>query len=155
MRFQLLICKFYLYMLPWSSGQDAALSRLNQGFDSPWKYQHEKRRSLECLFSCTYFFRGESNPQGRERLVRCFGEASDSERFKPPVTGGVERQACVQCKTANSPWKYQHILRTASTMRFFCYPLIFQHLYHFNKFCFFIHFSYTYSPFATHSKLLY
>ena len=26
-------------MLPWSSGQDVALSRRNQGFDSPWEYQ--------------------------------------------------------------------------------------------------------------------
>ena len=26
-------------MAPWSSGQDVALSRRNQGFDSPWSYQ--------------------------------------------------------------------------------------------------------------------
>ena len=26
-------------MVPWSSGQDVALSRRNQGFDSPWDYQ--------------------------------------------------------------------------------------------------------------------
>ena len=26
-------------MVPWASGQDVALSRQNQGFDSPWDYQ--------------------------------------------------------------------------------------------------------------------
>ena len=26
-------------VLSWSSGQDASLSRWNQGFDSPWEYQ--------------------------------------------------------------------------------------------------------------------
>lgn len=29
-------------MVPWSSGQDVALSRLNQGFDSPWDHQTAK-----------------------------------------------------------------------------------------------------------------
>lgn len=29
----------YIDMSPWSSGQDASLSRWNQGFDSPWRYQ--------------------------------------------------------------------------------------------------------------------
>ena len=29
-------------MVPWSSGQDASLSRWNQGFDSPRHYQQDK-----------------------------------------------------------------------------------------------------------------
>lgn len=31
-------------MVPWSSGQDVALSRQNQGFDSPWDYQKKQKR---------------------------------------------------------------------------------------------------------------
>ena len=32
-------------MLSWSSGQDVALSRRNQGFDSPREYQYKKEIS--------------------------------------------------------------------------------------------------------------
>ena len=38
-------------MVPWSSGQDVALSRQNQGFDSPWDYQKTKANvDLHSLF---------------------------------------------------------------------------------------------------------
>lgn len=38
-------------MSPWSSGQDVALSRLNQGFDSPRRYQlYEALRIAKCFF---------------------------------------------------------------------------------------------------------
>ena len=40
-------------MLDWSSGQDAALSRLNQGFDSPIEYQH---RNIEATNLHVPFF---------------------------------------------------------------------------------------------------
>ena len=51
---------------PWSSGQDASLSRWNQGFDSPWRYQ--KKNSVSCgRVFLMQIFRRESNPGGRER----------------------------------------------------------------------------------------
>lgn len=34
------------YMLSWSSGQDVALSRRNQGFDSPREYQKNNPESV-------------------------------------------------------------------------------------------------------------
>lgn len=37
-------------MVPWSSGQDVALSRQNQGFDSPWDYQKN-----ECILTFVFF----------------------------------------------------------------------------------------------------
>ena len=38
-------------MAPWSSGQDAALSRLNPGFDSPWGHQIAKARQIWRAFA--------------------------------------------------------------------------------------------------------
>ena len=38
-------------MVPWSSGQDVALSRQNQGFDSPWDYQKNKN---ECILTFVF-----------------------------------------------------------------------------------------------------
>ena len=37
-------------MVPWSSGQDASLSRWNQGFDSPRHYQQRNRRACPVYF---------------------------------------------------------------------------------------------------------
>ena len=42
-------------MAPWSSGQDAALSRRSQGFDSPWGYQ--ECRQQPCI-GCWFFLCG-------------------------------------------------------------------------------------------------
>lgn len=41
-----------LDMSPWSSGQDAALSRLNQGFDSPRRYQESWKFNVFGIFLC-------------------------------------------------------------------------------------------------------
>ena len=35
-----------IHMPPWSSGQDVALSRRNQGFDSPWRCQMITEKSV-------------------------------------------------------------------------------------------------------------
>ena len=35
------------YMAPWSSGQDASLSRWNQGFDSPRSHWMKSRKVLQ------------------------------------------------------------------------------------------------------------
>ena len=36
------LCIIIVIAASWSSGEDAALSRQNQGFDSPWGYQYNK-----------------------------------------------------------------------------------------------------------------
>ena len=44
-------------MAPWSSGQDASLSRWNQGFDSPWSHFliSVRRRFCGYFFAMKYF----------------------------------------------------------------------------------------------------
>ena len=44
-------------MAPWSSGQDASLSRWNQGFDSPWSHflKGIRRRVLRIFFCLKAF----------------------------------------------------------------------------------------------------
>lgn len=61
-------------MSPWSSGQDVALSRRNQGFDSPRRYQ-EKKKHESASFSLASDD-GESNAKGRGRreALRWSGE---------------------------------------------------------------------------------
>ena len=39
-------------MLPWSSGQDVALSRRRLGFDSPWGYQINTRLNAWYFYVC-------------------------------------------------------------------------------------------------------
>ena len=46
------------YMLSWSSGQDVALSRRNQGFDSPREYQKKNLRGLSFWDFSFAIFRG-------------------------------------------------------------------------------------------------
>lgn len=41
-------------MSPWSSGQDVALSRLSQGFDSPRRYQ-QNLEEAKALVSSRFF----------------------------------------------------------------------------------------------------
>ena len=56
--------------VPWSSGQDASLSRWNQGFDSPRHYQARARRKAGFF---VWRGVGESNPKGQNSPVDCFG----------------------------------------------------------------------------------
>lgn len=44
-----------MFMLSWSSGQDVALSRRNQGFDSPREYQYQQKRVLKQMFQNSFF----------------------------------------------------------------------------------------------------
>ena len=65
----LLVVENILNVLSWSSGQDVALSRRNQGFDSPREYQ-EKLLLKVLTFRSSFFIiviLGESNPKEPER----------------------------------------------------------------------------------------
>lgn len=86
------------YMLSWSSGQDVALSRRNQGFDSPREYQIQNR-VRRTLFLYFRMFLGESNPNGRERPVDGHGPSTAEPR--------AGRQTCRQARMRNSPREYQ------------------------------------------------
>lgn len=63
------------YVSPWSSGQDVALSRLSQGFDSPRRYQIEKPlKALDFLIFqgfFSYIFPSKSVSKSSSRFPRC------------------------------------------------------------------------------------
>ena len=61
-------------VLSWSSGQDASLSRWNQGFDSPWEYQLQGTGQRPVLLLCIHFTGGVE----AERVAR-FGEPCQLE----------------------------------------------------------------------------
>ena len=62
-------------MLSWSSGQDVALSRRNQGFDSPREYQYKKEISENGISFLLLFSGGESDPTFANTLSYGFAYA--------------------------------------------------------------------------------
>ena len=56
-------------MAPWSSGQDASLSRWNQGFDSPWSHFFKVLKTLKIRgFSAFFiFWKNKGNQKLKER----------------------------------------------------------------------------------------
>ena len=128
-------------MLPWSSGQDAALSRLNQGFDSPWKYQKKTVPMRYCFFHLIIPGKGSRTRKGAsvksENPANFRTASGPSCLHKAAQDGGL----CT-AKDANSPWKYQKkkALKLLKIQRFqglflFCIFYIFLHfLNHFRVF---------------------
>ena len=89
-------------MSPWSSGQDVALSRLNQGFDSPRRYQFKRADAGSSFFVSPCL--GRRTRKGAS-VAETSGERFGSKRFEPTVPGGDERR--LVCETGNSPRRYQ------------------------------------------------
>ena len=89
--------------VPWSSGQDASLSRWNQGFDSPRHYQMKTHRQVGFSVAGA-LLQGESDPKGQRRKR---GSPADSRAAAGPSSrkrqrGCAGRRICAG-RYANSP----------------------------------------------------
>ena len=73
--------------MPWSSGQDASLSRWNQGFDSPRHYQMKTHRQVGFSVGGA-LLQGESDPKGQRRKR---GSPADSRAAAGPSSRKRQR----------------------------------------------------------------
>ena len=96
-------------MLPWSSGQDVALSRRNQGFDSPWEYQKDAFASffISQVFAIANINNVDVGIERSRRHIKCL----------PLWLKTCHRQLFL---TRRTPWEYQKNIK-ADWLSFFCY----------------------------------